>query len=111
MAKFITDNEFYCSQCGNRGIPVVRQKGKEREAGHLKKLFCLKCGKETNHIECKEFTKYSFEDFKIEFEYGNFNEDGLRIRTYGELKGLINNGKIEKQKTLDNVRSSGFGEE
>lgn len=110
MGKFIID-EFYCTQCGRRGIPIARRKGAEREAGHLKKLFCLTCQKETNHAECKLFTKYSYEDFVIEFEYGNFSPEGQRIRTYGELRGLIHNGKIEKVKTLVDGRGSGSGQE
>lgn len=111
MSSNATMSEFYCTICGKRGIPVWRKNGRAREAGHLKKLFCLNCQKETNHAEIKPFTKYDFEDFKTEFEYGNFDEKGKRIRTYGELRGLIHNGSIEKQKTMDNERSSGIGEE
>lgn len=104
----IVMSEFYCTLCGAKGLPVWRQAGKEREAGHLKKLFCLKCGKETNHAECKEYTHYQFEDFKIEYEYGNFTEEGLRKQKYGELRSDINDGKAEKVKTLDTRRSPGF---
>lgn len=102
MKNIIIDEEFYCTQCGSRGIPIPRRKGAEREAGHLKKLFCLNCGKETNHAECKPFSKYNYDDFKIEFEYGNFDNDGNRIRTYNQLKELIKNGEIIKTQTLDN---------
>lgn len=102
MKNIIVDEEFYCTQCGSRGIPIPRRKGAEREAGHLKKLFCLKCQKETNHAECKPFSKYNYDDFKIEFEYSNFDEDGNRIRTYNQLKELIKNGEIIKTQTLDN---------
>ena len=42
-------SEFYCTKCGNRGIPIMRRKGAEREAGHLKRIFFLKCQKEWNH--------------------------------------------------------------
>ena len=90
----IKDNEFYCTQCGERGIPIPRRRGAEREAGHLKKLFCLNCGKETNHCECRPWSGYTHDDFLIEFEYDNFTKDGQRKMPYGELKGLINNGQI-----------------
>ena len=100
MGLNTTMSEFYCVICGRRGLPVWRRNGRAREAGHLKKLWCLNCKQETNHAEIKPFTKYDFEDFKLEFEYGNFDENGNRVRTYGELKGLIHNGKLEKQKTL-----------
>ena len=100
-------SNFYCVQCGQRGLDIWRKKGAEREAGHLKKLYCLHCKKETNHIEIKEFSQnYTYDDFITEFEYGNFSEEGNRKVSYSELKGLINNGKIEKVKTLVNVRDS-----
>lgn len=92
--NLITDNEFYCVICGSRGIPVVRRRGKEREAGHLKKLFCLTCQQETNHAECRPWSGYTKEDFDIEYKYHNFDADGNRIRTYGELRSIINNEKI-----------------
>lgn len=109
--QYIKMSDFYCTQCGGKGINIWRKRGQERPAGHLKKLFCLNCQQETNHVECKEIGRYSFKDFKIEYEYGNFSKEGLRIRTYGELKELINNGNIEKQKTLFDVRNPWSGEE
>lgn len=87
-------NEFRCTQCGERGIPIVRRIGAAREAGHLKKLWCLKCKKETNHVECKANTKYQVSDFEIEFKYHNFTTDGKRILPYSKLKEMIKNGKI-----------------
>lgn len=101
----INISDFYCSLCGTKGIPIPRRKGAAREAGHLKKLFCICCNKETNHVECRSGTKYDYSDFIIEYEYGNFSEEGNRIRTYGELKGLINDGIIKKKKTLADVRN------
>lgn len=85
---------FFCNKCGNKGIPIPRKKGSEREAGHLKKLYCLNCKQEWNHVECKAFSKYTYEDFQIEMKYNNFDELGNRKMTYGELKGLIYNGKV-----------------
>lgn len=84
------ESEFYCTQCGSKGIPVLRKRGQEREAGHLKKLFCLKCQKEQNHVECKSLTKYTHEDFLIEFNEKNFTKEGTRILTYGQLRDKLN---------------------
>lgn len=95
MSRLITDNEFYCTQCGGRGLPIVRTKGKEREAGHLKKLFCLNCQKETNHVECRYNTKYDYSDFLVEFENYNFDNDGNRKMTYGELRSKLHNERKE----------------
>ena len=88
-------SNFYCTQCGNKGVPIWRRAGAEREAGHLKRLFCLNCNKETNHVECRQGNaKYTYEDFLIEFEHNNFDTDGNRVMSYGELRKAINNGKI-----------------
>ncbi len=76
--RYVKDHDFYCTQCGKKGIPVCRTTRKTREAGHLKKLFCMTCNTETNHVECVSGTKYSLEDFLSEFESGNFNDDGTR---------------------------------
>lgn len=92
--NLITDNDFYCTQCGRLGLPIIRRKGSEREAGHLKKLFCLYCNKETNHVECRPWSGYTHDDFVIEFEHGNFTEEGVRKMPYNQLKGLIHDGKI-----------------
>ena len=93
MSNIILGHEFYCVKCRNKGIPIPRRKGAEREPGHLKKLFCLTCQKETNHVECREWDGYTHDDFLLEFEHHNFTEDGLRKMPYGELRGLINNGQ------------------
>ena len=85
-----TTSDFYCTRCGRQGIPIARRLGHGREAGHLKRLFCLTCKEEVNHVECKSFSHYTKEDFYIEFLNENFNEDGTRKMTYGELKQKLN---------------------
>ena len=94
--NLITDNEFYCVICGNRGIPICRRKGAKREAGHLKKLFCLHCQKETNFCEIQPFTqKYTINDFFLEYKNGNFSPEGNRIMPFGEFKQ-----KLDKEEKL-----------
>lgn len=82
----IQEHDFYCVNCGRKGIPIMRREGGLREAGHLKKLYCLYCQKEINHVECIPFSKYTYEDFKFEFENGNFDEEGNRIEKYKIFK-------------------------
>lgn len=94
-------SDFYCCICGSKNIPVYRSKGQEREAGHLKKLYCYTCEKEQNCVEIKQNTNsYTLSDFLIEFEYGNFDEDGNRKRKYGDLRNDIHNGIAERQKEI-----------
>ena len=72
--KEILKSEFYCTHCGNRGIPIARKVSSQRESGHLKKLFCLHCQKETNHAEIKQNGKYTLENFLEEYKLGRFIE-------------------------------------
>lgn len=71
-------SNFYCTKCGCKSIPIFRQAGKEKEPGHLKKLFCLTCQKEMNMVEVKASGKYTLDDFWIEYEYHNFDAEGNR---------------------------------
>lgn len=71
-------SDFYCCKCGRKGIPIARQVGKEREPGHLKKLFCLYCQDEVNMVEIKPKGKYTLTDFWIEYEHDNFTKEGER---------------------------------
>ena len=83
-----TTSDFYCTKCGNKGIPIMRLAGRDREAGHLKKMYCIYCQEETNHAEIRHFGDYRYEDFKKEFELGRFI-DGQRL-PINKLKGCKN---------------------
>lgn len=67
-----TISDFYCVECGTKGIPIPRRNGSQREPGHLKNLFCFNCKKETNHAEVRPFGTYTLDSFREEFEAGRF---------------------------------------
>ena len=85
------ENEFYCTSCGKKLLfNIPRIVGQQRPAGHLKKIFCFNCNEQKNFVECKPFsTKYTYNDFLLEFNYGNFNEDGTRKMKYGLFKDKL----------------------
>ena len=89
MKQQANTKSFYGTCWGKKGIPIARWRGSERNAGHLKKIYCLKCKKEVNHVECKMFSKYDYEDFLLEFNYNNFNENGERKEKYGIFKDKL----------------------
>ena len=92
-------SDFYCTICGNKGIPVFRTTKQEKEPGHLKKLFCLYCQKEVNMAEIKSIGgKYNLEDFWIEYEYGNFTENGLRKEPWKQFVSKVRQGVIKNEK-------------
>ena len=74
----VTISDFYCTNCGKQGISIPRKADQQREAGHLKSLWCPNCRKVVNHVEVRAFGSYSYEDFKEEFELGRF-VDGQRV--------------------------------
>ena len=83
----ILTSRFFCTQCGKETISIARTKGKQRESGHLKKLYCLNCKKENNCVEIRGlFDDYNIEDFYFEFTNNNFDNDGLRKIPYNLLK-------------------------
>ena len=75
-------SDFYCTCCGLKNFPIVRKVGREREPGHLKKLFCLNCQTEKNMVEIKPRGKYTLDDFLIEYNHGNFDAEGNRIEKW-----------------------------
>ena len=85
----ISLSDFYCTCCGIKGIPIFRTVGTEREPGHLKKLFCLNCQKETNMAEIAPRGKYTLDDFWIEYEYHNFDENGNRITPWKQFVAKV----------------------
>lgn len=93
--RFGDNSDFYCCKCGKKGMPVLRRRGAEREAGHLKKLFCIYCKQEWNHAECKPYTHYDYNCFLLEYNYHNFDNEGNRIMPYGLFKDkLVKEGVI-----------------
>lgn len=74
MAKrSYSEHSFYCLSCGNKGIPLMRKQGFQHEKMHRKKLYCIHCKQEVNHIECKTWDE--IEEFKINFRKGVYKDE------------------------------------
>lgn len=101
-------HEFYCTQCGERGIPVHRKYGQLREAGHLKKLYCISCGKETNHAECISASKYDSSLFFEEYESGNFDEEENRILSLSDWKQGQQEPEVAEEECQNEDRSEWY---
>lgn len=91
-------SSFYCTSCGKQGIYIPRKPGKEREPGHLKKLYCIYCKEEKNMVEIRQNGKYTLEDFQVEYKYGNFTSTGDRMLPYKDFKILAAIGKVGNKK-------------
>ena len=76
MGSF-SEHSFYCIQCGYKGIPFMRNNGRAKEKFHRKKLYCLHCKQEINHIECR--TEEEVNQFKEDFESGVYLSEAEEI--------------------------------
>ena len=94
--KVNLEHYFYCTQCGEKGIPSARNKGQYKKPGHLKKLYCRNCKKEINHVECIEYSSYDSEMFQTEFLSGNFKTDGSRIVELSQWRRNYHHQKAEE---------------
>lgn len=74
------EHNFYCTKCGNRGIPLPRKQGFKHESFHRKKLYCMFCKEEVNHIECKTFDEV--EEFKENFANGVYKDEAEASISY-----------------------------
>lgn len=82
-------SEMYCVCCQKKGIPIPRNR-RCKEPGHLKKLYCIYCGAEKNHVEIRPFySDYNYEDFQLEIKYHNFDEEGNRKEPYRIFRGNL----------------------
>ncbi len=83
-------SDMYCTKCGGKGLPVPRKAGQYREPGHLKKLYCIHCGRVWNHVEVRPmYSDYNYEDFKLELDFHNFDEEGNRKEPYRIFRGNL----------------------
>lgn len=99
-------SNFYCTKCGKKGIPIQRKMGQERKSGHLKNLYCLYCGMETNHVEIKDNdNNYTYQNFQEEFKAGRFKK-GKRIETKNLIKCSQQNCPFNKKGLCWNANNS-----
>ena len=74
------EHSFYCMQCGKKGIPLARKVGHQRGSFHRKKLYCVFCKEEVNHVECRNYEEV--EKFKEDFENGVYKNEAENSLDY-----------------------------
>lgn len=72
-ANLFTIHDFYCINCGEKGIPLTRQQSKQHEAFHRKRMYCWHCRHTVNHIECRN--EVERQEFLLQFKMGAFADE------------------------------------
>ena len=86
MGKEIVLHSFYCMKCGNKAMELFRKRGFQHERFHRKKLFCIYCQQEVNHIECKNDEDVA--EFKRNFENGVYKDEAEESVSYVRAGGF-----------------------
>lgn len=73
-------SEFWCISCGRKGIPIMRKRGRRRETGHRKALYCVNCRRIINHIETRN--EDEAQRFREDFEAGLYEAEAAESIAY-----------------------------
>lgn len=79
-------SEFWCINCGRKGIPIVRERCHRREKGHRKALYCVTCRVVINHIETR--SQDEAQRFRDDFTAGKYREEAEESIAYAKEHGL-----------------------
>lgn len=86
VRKTYAEHDFYCINCGQRGIPLSRPQGFKHEKMHRKKLYCIHCKCEVNHVECK--TLDEVEKFHENFKNGVYKDEAKESISFVRASGV-----------------------
>lgn len=83
-------HDFYCIQCGKKGIPIARANNKRKGKEHRKYMYCPNCKHMTNHIEC--WNELEAQKFQNDFQKGVYIDESREElefeRTHPRLSDL-----------------------
>ena len=75
-------SEFWCINCGKKGIPIMRERSKRRGPGHRKALYCITCKMIINHIETRN--EEEARRFREDFDTGKYAEEAVKSVEYAK---------------------------
>lgn len=88
---FETHN-FYCINCGEKNVPLLRSQNQLKSKGHRKNMYCYHCKHTINHVECRN--EEESQDFIVGFKNGEYKEeaeDGLQFeRSHPRYQDICN---------------------
>lgn len=79
-------HDFYCMNCGKKSMSIPRLRGRFREVGHKKVMYCPHCKETVNMVECRNDEEAY--NFKLDFEEGLFKEEAQNSISYIKEFGI-----------------------
>ena len=76
----MVSHDFYCINCGKKGIPLARKRGHQHSSFHRKKLYCIYCQKEVNMDECKN--EFEVQEFLENYANGVYEDEAKESLSY-----------------------------
>ena len=86
MIKNYESHNFYCINCGKKGLNIYRNKSHFHKKFHRKKLYCPWCKQYVNHIEC--YTIEDEEKFLEDFKNGVYKDEAEESLAVSGLSGV-----------------------
>lgn len=66
-------HDFYCIHCGSKSIPLQRAGNKMKIKNHRKNMYCPRCKRTVNHIECRD--QFEVEEFLEDYKNGVYEDE------------------------------------
>ena len=80
MGRNMVSHDFYCINCGKKGIPLARKRGHQHSSFHRKKLYCIYCQKEVKMVECKN--EFEVQEFLENYANGVYEDEAKESLSY-----------------------------
>jgi len=66
-------HDFYCMNCGKKAMMLPRKRGHLHKSAHRKKLYCIWCKCEVNHMEIRNAEEEA--EFLENFKNGVYKDE------------------------------------
>lgn len=78
--KAYESHDFYCINCGQKNIPLLRSGSQLKGKYHRKNMYCYHCKHTVNHIECRNAEEVNA--FLNDYKNGVFKEEANSELSY-----------------------------
>ena len=78
--KTLVQCSLYCLNCGEKGLPIWRDRSKLHTNEHRKVMYCPRCRETVNHIELQ--TPEQVDRFRADLAAGKYRDEAAASIEY-----------------------------